>query len=1211
MSWYNQPSPHRRSLWIVSDIHARQKATTQAYVVTSLRKGLDMHTENSAQQWELKKRLEELLPTLGPLYGKCLELLDAYDRDSPDARATLAFLAHGVRETLNAIPDVLGTTVITTQSAERKALESLKAALRGTDNTFTQSHESQNVSIPLDIARALSEYQLALTAGSQTASARMASVFLGDSRTCGGALVPVQKAQKFFMQYVHIDRTDSSPLPTKESVCTEFFLLETSIRARIDDFFAAKNRMREFLDSVNTKKDDGSYPKPSNNDIQKGLALSADPNLAHVFFFELENPLWLRELSKRRALTNLATPETTGSWREYAYVKRMASVVPEDVCDALKTAGVESPPLVRSAVLYCAAHMPPKNAVSLIRIMMQWVGDDATLEDYCWLTEDLSRLFNKTLSCTQTKKVTNQFMQGLYRPRPSRTHLQGQPYYGSFTSCIPSYCYEESLGDALQCMPAINRVAVLRSYFKEIQGIRALADNPLTSYFVPSVDDVCQDNSQEIEQQLVRLMCKSLHDVVVVDKNRFGGYALDTNNHMLQRCAISVLDHVMREADSSDIDSYLELAKKVFAMRNVLDGDYDPELFPLVRSTLDRNPSLPLSELLSGLDIGLHMRHERWRERLSQSEDIDASMAEVMAWKKARKWQHRILSLIGKGYLTGSYLVLFNELEAEFGTIEYSERLVSKTEWSWGNDSPISYNEMSGMSPVDLLEYLRTCSFPKADQVLGGSHRGQSDVLRDLVSRNPYHFSGCISSIEELRPTYVSAIVSGWSTALENREDVPLNDLLAVCSWTARIPEDLPFPSEGGPFDDDDSYDPARTGTAHLLDAILRYKTPEELESTSEEILDSLVLLCKSKHQDEPDDRRYGQGSLDPVTQAMNTTRSIALSALGRWSCLFNASHRAPEALEVFGNSMPSQTEALCDAAAIGLAMPHIIQTHEEWAFAHRMELLGGPNATPSQQVVLTTMLGMFPFRRWLFDYVRPALVNALESNCEAYLLGHDGTHDCCELIGIWSMQALLLGHITLTDDIYSLWEKKSDPARQCAVLRYCCSSICDLKLGANLRTALLFRSAVLWDRLFKRSASSTLPIEAAHHLHCSIRKMIKTGFYPSSWWAPRLAALCKTSPQKEDLAFLQEELTDLAGGDPEAALDILDAAASQSAGNMPLYALRRVAVPIISAAFKQEDERIHGHARGTMSKLGRLGLVDLDTLIESAGQADSDHPAT
>ena len=1145
--------------------------------------------EQLQRQEELKRQLSKLNPTLEYLYGYCLQILPRYDECATEARATLSLLAHSMRELLNNISRMLNESAGVSKSQEDKALGALKDQLKACEPISTHQDGHSDASISLDVANALADYQQELIKGTSNSRERLASVFLGSRSMSGGALVAIQDAERFFMRWVHIDRSENIALPSRRQVLKTFEIIETALLTRLGDFFSAKERVRSFVEKANAKNPDGSFVVPSNDDVRFGLSLAADPNLAPLFFSWLENPNWIKTLARNNAFTVLATPETTGVWPEYPYIVRMAPIVPEDVCEALSTASTKSPELVRIAVLECASRMPPNYSKTLIGLLLLWTGDDAILENWLWRKEYLNNLFANILPKTPATKSGRKLLHALFRPRPTSTQAEGKSYHGGFASLIPSSQYVESLEGALQWLNCRAQLATTAGFLRKIDEVRAFSEPVCSSFFIPSIEGAAQAECDDIEQQLAKLTIEPLSTLLKTSDIAFEKNLLDCNQHVVQRAAMYVLTQAIRQSTPDRADELRSLASKVFQLPDVLDGDYDPELFPLVRAAMQRFPDLPLDSLLSGLDSNAEKRKIQFQEH-REAYNLGA---EQEAERFARRWKHRVLTLVGKENLEGDSLRGFMQLEKEFGVCNYDERHVSSITCSWGPESPVSLSEMQALRPNELLAYLRTSHFKPKLAFDMKSHRGQGDVLSMLIRRQPDYFEGMAGGISSLRPTYISAVLMGWLGAVNDGLQIDLDTSIAVCERMSAIPDRMPFPAEGDWMDDDADYDHARRMAASLLDSLLTH-FDVQLVDVRDRILDSLVVLVRSELPVEDAVPSESSTVPDPVSSSINGTRTIAIQALGKWIYCFGESRRKQEALKAIEPLLPSISASLSDAAAFGSVLSHLVISIPEWMTRYYHDLFGNGHANIGQQVVLTTALSLCRYSSRMFDYLRPAMLSALEEGCAHYVLGYRrNAGDCSWLLGAWAMYSLLLGHISCSDELFSLWEEKSSTEQQCDVLLHHCLGIRNLQ---PVRLVPTLRAAHLWDRLYNRAASTT----TAESLQCALYGLIKTEILPRGWWAPRLANTCALGACSARLPLLEDELTNLARDHADYALSILSVLIEGVAVTPSQhYVLRRIAVPIVGTVLMQGDECARRDARETMSALGRLGMTNLDTLVD------------
>jgi hypothetical protein len=139
-------------------------------------------------------------------------------------------------------------------------------------------------------------------------------------------------------------------------------------------------------------------------------------------------------------------------------------------------------------------------------------------------------------------------------------------------------------------------------------------------------------------------------------------------------------------------------------------------------------------------------------------------------------------------------------------------------------------------------------------------------------------------------------------------------------------------------------------------------------------------------------------------------------------------------------------------------------------------------------------------------------------------------------------------------------------------------------------------KAAYLWDRYAERYAS----VKTAVDLYDALRYLIDSGFYQVRWWATRLEKVCEIGIDDMRIYWIRDKLIELSEADPGGAIAILRMVVSNGHTNgAPRYLVRKISVPILANAIQYGDDGVQKTAREVMSKLGRLGLTDLDELVE------------
>jgi hypothetical protein len=315
---------------------------------------------------------------------------------------------------------------------------------------------------------------------------------------------------------------------------------------------------------------------------------------------------------------------------------------------------------------------------------------------------------------------------------------------------------------------------------------------------------------------------------------------------------------------------------------------------------------------------------------------------------------------------------------------------------------------------------------------------------------------------------------------------------------------------------------------------------------------------------------------------------------LGHWIYRFGESERKGEALAAIEKCLPSKSNLLCDAAAIGLAMPYLVTTAEEWAVAHSNDILGEIDASVCEQTILATTLQYYAYSDRLFDYLRASMMNVLRSGARDYVLDqHRNKRTLSWHVGFWTMVALLRGSISLDDELYAHWEEEAGDLCQCGVLRACFQSYRNQEF---VPTVIRVKAAYLWDRYAERHLS----VNTVTDIFDALKALIDSGFYSPVWWVPRLERVLDIGIDEMRIFRIRNKLIELSEADPGEAIVILNKAISRiPTEQVPRYLIERVSVPILANVLRSGDDAVLKTAREVMSRLGRKGLTNLDDLVE------------
>lgn len=1121
------------------------------------------------------------------LYRCAIERIAVYDPELVTARVDLAIIAHCVRELMNRLPDCLGGEKfdITTKSGlERQSEKKLRQMLIEwcDDSTFSISDNSSIVSIPANLAKALSDYGEAVKMGSLNNRKKASVAVLGHIDESNPALSSWLEVQHFFMGYAHISE-GSRQLPTYRKVIQEIAYLENCLVSRLGYFFKVKSMLRATLDKANAKLEDGSFSTPSAEEVQSTLSLIGNEGLRFMFFSELKNPEWFEGLKRRQVFNwNGAqgeSKEVNFSWSEVAYLKNVASLIPHQITEVLLRAANQPRFEVRHAVIELALLLPEECVVNISDHVARWAKDGYGAESYFWVSDKVFDFIDYLLKFENQAAINagKRIFEACFMP-----HRIGGIFSGVH-ALIPEYCYSEKmeqLESAIDLLSLTKRRAIFNSFSMGL--LYEMRNGAKSSDLIPSVEDAVCSHTCSIANEVLFQFVRILRLCLIEDARATLEWAKKkADNPLAMRCVLYAIKlHLEACGKGSCIDDAIaDYVRDVLTAGYVLESEFDPELYPMFK--LAYTYGVATSDEIDDIFLAAH---QRMLERYRKGFDEIGWGANESPEDWANRWIHRAFSLIGQDCLGSKGKAFYEELSATIPCEAYSAKHVYEGETLTGPNSPIDYSAMLEMGATMLIEHLADWHPVEDDRMKLISHEGQGRILAQVVGKNPHFFSGNVQRLIELRPLYRRKIMDGWAEAVKNGRVIPLDDALAMMEHASTMPEGAQLQGEGDRFDDDWDYLALRRSAAYLAEALLDCEILAFDEGQADLLLNVTMTLAESDEPNAEYMRQYGE-SMDALEVSGNTTRPIALLGIAKWAYRFKGHARLSCALRIFDDHFPDVSTCTAEAAAIGQALPYLYTADPLWAQTCYGRLFGDQHPNTCQQIVLTIVLSAYRPSKRLFDFLSPAMFAALENCAEQYAMGTRLTaRNCLLLIGDWLYVGYAFGFVHKDDGVLNALWSKANADYLGSILKRLCA-----KVNQNVSKDVAERVGELWDyhaNKLVKSAGNTALLGVEH--------LVRSRSYEVEWWGPRLLREIRLNPHEIPIFFIDDDLVDLSRHDSQLAVEILHEVLRLDRNPIPVH-YEELGFQLLSFAKQGNGGELSSEATRCLDALGEIGCVDLD----------------
>lgn len=314
------------------------------------------------------------------------------------------------------------------------------------------------------------------------------------------------------------------------------------------------------------------------------------------------------------------------------------------------------------------------------------------------------------------------------------------------------------------------------------------------------------------------------------------------------------------------------------------------------------------------------------------------------------RWRLEYLRSL-RDVLPGGWRARYEALVAKYGEPEAPDFLAIRMHAvTRGPGSPIPGTELCQMSVPDIISRLKT--WEPSGEFMGPSPEGLSRELSGVVADNPSRFAEEVEKFQDVEPTYVRGVLSGFRDALGKDRVFSWVPVLKLCQWVV----DQPFEpgDRGGAWERDRGWGWTRKAIADLLEDGLQ-PGPTQIPFELRQEVWKVLLLLTNDPDPMPNDETDEEGS-EPEAVSINTTRGKAMHALVRYALwvkehLERASEGSikwkaslddmPEVREVLETHLdPARDPSLAIRSAYGRWLPWLIFIDPQWVTENRAKIL-------------------------------------------------------------------------------------------------------------------------------------------------------------------------------------------------------------------------------------------------------------------------------
>lgn len=940
----------------------------------------------------------------------------------------------------------------------------------------------------------------------------------------------------------------------------------------------------------------GEYQAPTAAQVQAAMRRLTSFQLRRAFYEGLKNPLWVRPLADSGAFSSPPEPQvgSDGSlrdtyWPEASYLDAMAEHAPSDVADVLVTFSGSSNSWVRRIVFAAGSRMPASTAVRLKPVIKAWAGSG-----FGWRTDprDLVSFAVNLLEGGQTKFGVS-FANKLFRPT-SEKGATGDP-----VAELKAHWYSEELPRVTRALGDGVLKTILPWLVLYEQQSRSLGEGYDHSGFGRSQISERSNSYHEVQDALI----DAVRDATLeqLDKDPAGAWAdLNRNPILIVRriCLYSTAEVLQRQVAHGDVNTDLvSIARELMLDVKSRHQLAIPDFIRLLRAlgAVARTELDPLADVLASGHVTEQAAARITRNLREQGDSSEEIQDQITQWD--RQWRHRVLAGVGRDVLPSALQAKLDLLDTEDGVVDDPMRPSLQTSVGWtGPNSPITQEEMAALAPMELVAHLESWHAEGDRWEPRPSHEGQARVLEALITTTPLALDGQQDLSRRLRPSYVRAALSGWEGALKADLELPWEQVLSTASDVLEHADESGFPVEGGRFDDDPDYTEAKQVAIRLLANLAAKGSAERIPEVH---LNRVAVLLLTAASDGAAWREYvatvgeEQPGWDPLMVSLNWKWPILLRGLVNMIGLGVRREWHDLTLEALERQLALDDPRGASRAVLGEGLGKLFNHAHDWLVANLSAYFGTREAADrNQQVALTTAIAVHYYHPDLYQLLSGPMAATLHSQ-EQIEVGWGNQVSPQERIGQWVIAAVIRADIGDDDPLRTEFYAAANPDTRGDAIGHIAWSFMHAEVVDDV---VRDRLADLWDERVAHVRSRPEDKAELKDFYWFIR----SERFPSSWWLPRLVEALELDGELETHGMIGEQLASAAEKAPEVALKALTLLLPpKEASAFDSYDLRTHALaPVIAAAFRTTDDKLHADARALMNQMGARGETDLDKRV-------------
>ncbi|MFX0008955.1 MAG: hypothetical protein ACFE9R_01460 [Candidatus Hermodarchaeota archaeon] len=707
----------------------------------------------------------------------------------------------------------------------------------------------------------------------------------------------------------------------------EFFnqleILENMLMALICPFYTAIDELDSLLEKT----------YPSEEDVEKAVALIKKWGHYEYFFNNLTSPHWLIPLKQRSLFSEPPRPIQEGNyiqfpfWPESQYLVKVTEKKPSVVLQIFKNLPETENFRIQNDFARAILKMPFKLAKETLSLVPRWLRNP--YQKHSVLDQHLAALTLKFINKGEIDaafKLADMLLD-ITIDMPGETVSKEQKLL-DFKPDAKSYFspleYSQIIEKIIPTLVGVHPYRTLNLLIKKLSSAinlenkaRGIQDKnyDLSHIWRPAIEDHEQnrgiDNIKDILVVEIRNLVKKL-----------GGKGKEPLLHIL-----SILREqpypIFRRLELHTIRLFPKQCQK-FINEIFSSKKYFEDI------KIHHEYVLLLESQFSHISKNLQQNFLQWVEDESaelqeqlKNEAEKALTVEELNRSKGLCQLRRITPI--KDFLPSTWKLKYDSMIVELGEPQHPE-FVGYSTSGIGPISPLTIEELNQMTPREILEYLIVWNPPQEQFGPSPSFEGLGWKLKVEVQSRPQDFANMALefSKKEVRPIYIYYLLSGLSQAVKNERLFDWGPVISLCKQLVKLKE---------------PWSNVRKSIGDLLGAGL-----EESSNSVPFILktDVWFILEQIAKDEEPTLEYEQESTMDPATLSINTIQGTAMHAIIRYALWFArnefrdkpwfSSKMAPEVKRLLTNFLdPANEPTLMIRSLYGQYLPTLFYLDEDW----------------------------------------------------------------------------------------------------------------------------------------------------------------------------------------------------------------------------------------------------------------------------------------